>query len=107
MVGSRLSVRWLLAITLLIGFDCAAMIRAIQQGHAARSVTEYAVGFGLVLLVLNVLIVGLGRYFARMGRGPGGQRLLVTPSPVVIAGLYLAMIAVAILSVLFLSSGRF
>jgi hypothetical protein len=62
---------------------------------------EYAVGFGLVLLLLNLLLVGLGWSFAR-----SGGRWRSTPSPALIAGLYLAVMSLAILSVLFLS-GRF
>ena len=97
----RFSTRWLILAVALLGFDLAAMTRAIQQGRAAHAVMEYAVGFGLVLLLLNLLLVGLGWSFAR-----SGGRWRSTPSPALIAGLYLAVMSLAILSVLFLS-GRF
>jgi hypothetical protein len=97
----RGSTRGLILAVALLGFDLAAMTRAIQQGRAAHSLFEYAVGFGLVLLLLNLLLIGLGWSFAR-----SGGRWMSTPSPALIAGLYLAVMSVAILSVLFLS-GRF
>ena len=103
----RISARGMIVAVAVVGFDLAAMTRAVQQGRAAHAVAEYAMGFGLVLLVLNLIILGLGFYFAKRADGPPGSRLLATPSPMVIAGLYLAVLALAILSVLFLTSGRF
>ncbi len=103
----RFSTRGLILGVAILGFDAAAMTRAIRQGHAAGSVGAYAAGFGLFLLVLNLLLLGLGAYFARTAGGRSGRRWTATPSPVVIVGLYLAVLALAILSVLFLSSGLF
>ncbi len=103
----RWSIRSLLLAMVLVGFDCAAMIRAVQQGRLAHSVVEYAAGFGAILLVFNVLVGAFAAYFGRIARRPAGQRWVVSPSPTVIAGLYLAMVAAAVLSVLFLSSGLF
>ena len=100
----RFSTRGLILAVAVVGFDLAAMTRAVQQGRAAHAVAEYAVGFGLVLLILNLVLLGLWWSFAT---GPTGRRGVAcsTPSPVVIAGLYLAVLALAILSVLFLTRG--
>ena len=107
MARSRPSIRGLIAAVALIGFDAAAMTRAVQQGRAVHSVKEYAIGFGLVLLVLNLVVLGLLIYFSRNVEGPKGSRLNATPSPLIIMALYAAVLAIAILSVLFLSSGLF
>ncbi len=101
------SVRWLILATLVAGFDLAAMIRAVRQGRASHAVAEYAVGFGLVLLVANALVIWLAAYFAGVARRPEGQRLTSAPPPSVMAGLYALMVAGAVLSALFLTLGRF
>jgi hypothetical protein len=107
MASFRISTRGLILAVAVIGFDAATMTRAIQQGRAVGSVREYVLGFGLVLLVLNLVLLAIGASFIRAAGGPIGQRwLAATPSPALIAGLYLAVLAFAILSVLFLS-GRF
>ena len=103
----RISTRGMIAAVAIVGFDLAAMARAFQQGRAAHTVASYVIGFGLVLLILNLIVLGLILDYARIGDSTGGSRLLSTPSPIVIVGLYLAVLAIAILSVLFLSSGRF
>jgi hypothetical protein len=102
----RFSIRGLIVAVAVLGFDAAAMTRAVQMGRKVHSLTEYALGFGLVLLLLNAVAFGLYRFFARAARGPRG-RLRETPSPVLMAGVYLAVLSLAILSVLFFSSGRF
>ncbi len=106
----RWSIRSSLLALPLVGLDGAAMVRAVQQGRAAHAVVEYAAGFGAVLLGFNALVIALAGYFARIARiarRPAEGRWVVSPSPVVSFGLYLAMVAAAVLSVLFLSSGRF
>jgi hypothetical protein len=104
----RVSVGSLMAVVAVVGFDAACMARAIHQGRLAHSVREYAVGFGLVLLVLNLDVAALLAWYARAPRAPGRRgRLASTPPPLVIAGAYLATLATAILSVLFLGSGLF
>jgi cytochrome b561 len=103
----RISTRGLIVAVAVVGFDAAAMVRAVQQGRAAHSVVEYAVGFGLVLLFLNIVGLGLYSFLAKRADDKSGSRLLATPSPLLMIGLYLAVLALAILSVLFFSSGRF
>ena len=107
MAGSRFSIRSMIVAVAVVSFDVAAMARALQQGRAAHAVRDYAIGFGLVLLLLNLDIAGLVTYYARVPRSANGRRLNSTPPPMVIAGTYLAVLAVAILSVLFLSSRPF
>jgi hypothetical protein len=107
MGGLRISLRTLIFIVAIVGFDAAAMARALHQGRLAHSVREYAIGFGLVLLVLNLDIFAILLYYAKRADAASGSRLSSTPPPLVIAGTYLAVLAVAILSVLFLSSGLF
>ncbi len=101
---SRFSMRALMVAVAVVGFDAAAMARAVHQGRLAHAVREYAIGFGLVLLVVNLDVFALSIYYARAARD---RRLNSTPPPMVIAGIYLAVLAVAILSVLFLSSRPF
>ena len=103
----RISIRGLIVAVAVAGFDAAAMIRAVQQGRASHATFEYAVGFGLVLLVLNVVVLGLSIALSRPVEGATGSRLRATPSPMVILGCYVAVLAMAILSVLFFLSGRF
>ena len=104
----RISTRGLIVAVGIVGFDLAAMTRAVQQGRAAHSVGSYVLGFGLVLLILNLIVLGLVLYYARMGASTRGSRLLATtPSPIVIVGFYVAVLAFAILSVLFFTSGLF
>ncbi|WP_435008495.1 hypothetical protein P12x_005703 [Tundrisphaera lichenicola] len=100
--GLQFSTRGMMLLVGLLGFDAAVLARAYQQGRVVHSAPEYTFGFGLVLLVLNLVLFGLWRHFARARAG--GWR--ATPSPMLIAGLYLAVMAFGILSVLFLS-GRF
>ncbi len=102
----RLSIRGMLLAVAILGFDAAAMTRAVQMGRKVHSLTEYAAGFGLVLLLLNAVAFGLYRYFTTTPRGPKG-RLNERPSPILMVGVYLAVLSLAILSVLFFSSGRF
>ena len=103
----RISTRALIVAVAVIGYDAAAMTRAVQQGRAAHAVAGYATFFGLILLVLNLVALGLFVYFAGKSGGPPGSRLRSTPSPVVIVALYVTVLAFAILSVLFFTSGRF
>jgi cytochrome b561 len=103
----RISTRGLIVAVAVVGFDVAAMTRAVKLGRAAHSVREYAIGFGLVLLVLNLVVLGLLAALSKKAGVPKGGRLNMTPSPLVILGFYVAVLAVAILSVLFLTSGRF
>ena len=107
MERSRFSIRSLIVGVAIIGFDAAAMTRAVQQGRLAHAVREYAIGFGLVLLALNVVVFALLAYYSRAARSSSGGRLNSTPPPLVMVGTYLAVLAVAILSVLFLSSRPF
>ncbi len=102
-----LSIRGLIVAVAVVGFDAAAMTRAVQQGRAAHAVKEYALGFGLVLLILNLIVLGLFLYYANRTDLPRGSRLTSTPPPLVILGFYVALLGFAILSVLFLTSGRF
>ncbi len=103
----RFSIRTLIVVVAIVGLDAAAMARALYQGRLAGSVREYAIGFGTVLLVLNLDVLAILTYYARAPRSASGSLLNSTPPPLVIAGTYLAVLAVAILSVLFLSSGLF
>ena len=103
----RISTRGMIVAVAVVGFDIAAMTRAVQQGRLAHSVKEYAVGFGLVLLLLNLIVLGLFLYYAKRTDLPKGSRLNSTPPPLVILGVYVALLGFAILSVLFLTSGRF
>jgi hypothetical protein len=103
----RISTRALIVAVAVIGFDAAAMTRAVQQGRAAHSVVGYATFFGLVLLVLNLVVAGLFAYYATKDPGLPGSRLRSTPPPLVILGFYVAVLAFAILSILFLTSGLF
>ena len=103
----RFSIRGLIVAVAVIGFDAAAMTRAVQLGRAVHSVKEYTVGFGVVLLILNLVVLGLFAFFSKQVDGPKGSRLNSTPSPLVIMALYMAVLAIAILSVLFFTSGQF
>jgi len=103
----RFSTRGLIVAVAIIGYDAAAMIRVVQQGRAVHSLREYVIGFGAILLILNLVVLGLYIYFSKRADASTGSRLLATPSPVIIAGLYMAVLAFAILSILFFTSGRF
>jgi uncharacterized membrane protein YidH (DUF202 family) len=107
MKPGRFSIRGLMVALAIIGFDLAAMARAIVLGRKVHDVQSYALGFGLVVLVLNLLVFGLYVYFARRADLPRATRLTSTPPPLVMFSLYVVVLAVAILSVLFLTSGRF
>jgi uncharacterized membrane protein YidH (DUF202 family) len=102
---SRISLRAMIIAVAIIGFDSAVMIRAIQRGRAVHSLRDYAIGFGVILLVLNLDVLALLLYYARRADTTKSSRLRSTPPPLVIMGTYLAVLAIAILSVLFLSSG--
>lgn len=103
----QFSTRALIAIVAVVGFDAAAMSRALHQGRAAHAVPAYLIGFGLVLLILNLVGLGLMGYLARSRESVPGGRLNATPPPLVILALYVGVVALAILSVLFFSSGLF
>jgi hypothetical protein len=103
----RFSIRGLILAVAVVGFDAAAMIRAFRMSRTPREVSDYVTGFGLVLLLLNLLIFGLHRYFAGRADLPASARLNSRPPVMVMFGLYAAVLSVAILSVLFLSSGKF
>ena len=97
-----------MVVVAVVGFDAATMARALHQGRLAHSVREYVIGFGLVLLLLNLDVFALLAYDRGKARGTSsGSRLTSSPPPLVMAGTYLAVLAVAILSVLFLTSGLF
>lgn len=100
----RLSIAGLVVAVAVAGFDLAAMANAVRLGRLAHSVREYVVGFGLALLVFNAVVVALAFALARQRRG---GRLSMTPSPPMILGFYLAVMMLAILSVLFFTKGRF
>ena len=102
----QFSIGGLIVAVAVVGFDVAAMARAVQLGRKVHSPTEYAIGFGLVLLLLNAVGFGLYRFFTK-GAGGSKGRLRETPSPILMVGVYLAVLSIAILSVLFFSSGRF
>jgi cytochrome b561 len=101
------STRGMIVAVAVVGFDAAAMIRAVQQGRLVHSLKEYAIGFGSVLLVLNLIVLGLFLYYAKRADLPKGSRLNSTPPPLVVLAFYVAVLGFAILSVLFLTSGRF
>jgi hypothetical protein len=103
----RFSIRALIVVVAVAGFDAASMARALHQGRLAHSVRDYVLGFGLILLVLNLDVLALLIYYARAPRSAGGPRLRSTPPPLVVGGFYLAVVGVAILSVLFLSARPF
>jgi hypothetical protein len=103
----RLSIRGLIVAIAILGFDAASMARAYRLGQAAHATKDYLTGFGLVLLVLNLLVFALYTYFARRADQPKASRLNSTPPPWVMFGLYTTVLAIAILSVLFFTSGRF
>lgn len=106
MARSRFSIRGLIVVVAVAGFDLAAIARAVRLGRAAHDVAGYVVGFGLVLLILNGVILGLLRFFAKRGDLSRAERLSAPPPPLVILGLYAAVLSLAILSVLFFTSGR-
>jgi hypothetical protein len=101
------SIRALIVVVAVAALDAASMARALHQGRLAHSVREYAIGFGLVLLVLNLDVLALLLYYSKRAWATTGGRLNSTPPPLVIAGFYVAVLSVAILSVLFLTKGRF
>jgi cytochrome b561 len=103
----QISTRGLIIVVAVVGFDVAAMTRAVHQGRLAHSVVQYAVGFGLVLLLLNLDVLGLSLYYAKRADSPKGGRLNSTPPPLIMMGFYVAVLTIAILSVLFLTSGLF
>jgi uncharacterized membrane protein len=91
----------------VVGFDAAVMARAFRLGRMVHDVATYTIGFGSVLVVWNLLLFGLFRYYAKRVDRPVESRLKSTPPPLVIFGLYAAVVGLAILSVLFFTSGRF
>jgi hypothetical protein len=106
----RFSIRGLMVAVVIVGFDIAAMTQANRQVRAGHAGIEVVYGFGLVLLFLHFVGFGLYRYFASFARAwgsPASSRLTATPHPLVIFGLYGAVLAIAILSALFFTSGRF
>jgi cytochrome b561 len=103
----RISTRGLIIAVAVVGFDLATMTQAFKRGQLAHSVVEYAIGFGLVLLLLNLDVLGLYLYYAKKTDSPKGSRLSSTPSPLVILGFYVAVLTIAILSILFFTSGLF
>lgn len=107
MTRPRFTIRALIVAVAVVGFDVAAMSRAVRQGRLAHDVTHYAVGFGLVLLLLHAVVFILYRQFANRPKGSMAKSLRGTPSPLILVFSYLTVVALAILSVLFLTSGRF
>jgi hypothetical protein len=110
MTRFRFSIRGLMVAVVIVGFDIAAMTQANRQARAGHAGIEVVYGFGLILLFLHFVGFGLYRYFAAFVKAwgsPESTRLKSTPPPLVIFGLYAAVLAIAILSVLFFTSGRF
>ena len=99
----RLSTRGLLLLTLLLGFDAAVMVRAYQHGRMAYAVRGYLLTFGLILLVFNLVALRLA---TALGRLPKAGALSQPASPMVILGLYLAVLTLPILAILFIAPGR-
>jgi uncharacterized membrane protein YidH (DUF202 family) len=105
----KTSIRSLMVAVAVVGFDAAVLARAYNQGRLARAVPDYLLGAGVALLILNGVALGVFATLARR-RARGGSTaglLAMTPSPLMIVGLYVVVMMVAIVSVLFLSSGLF
>ena len=103
----RLSIRGLVVLMAVVGFNLAVMIRAYQHGRWAGSLTGYLVGFGLVLLLFNLGLIQLGLTISR-AKGRSTVALLSSRvSPMVMLSVYLAVLAIPILAILFLRPGTF
>ena len=107
MESLRLSVRSLVGLMAVVGFDLAVLVRAYQHGRWAGSVMGSLVGFGLVLLLFNLGLIQLGWSFARLKELPVGERLSSRVSPSVMLAVYLAVLSIPILAILFLRPGPF
>lgn len=105
----KTTTRALMVAVAVVGFDAAVMARAYHHGRLVRAVPDYLIGAGVALLILNgaafAVVAALAR--RRAGDRSTGGLLSMTPSPLMIVGLYVVMMMVAIVSVLFLSSGLF
>ena len=86
----------------IIGFDLAVLTRAYQLGRASGSAEPYLIGFGVVLLLTNLLGLQLGRAVVRLRRVSPAEWLSEQVTPAVMLALYLLAMAVPILAILFL-----
>ena len=103
----RLSIRGMVGLIAVVGFDLAVLVRAYQHGRWAGSVSGYLVGFGLVLLLFNVILIRLALSFARVKALPTARLLATRVSPSVMLAIYLAVLAIPILAILFYRPGTF
>jgi len=103
----RLSIRGLCLLTLALGFDSAVLVRAYQHGRMAGAERGYLLTFGLILALFNLLGLKLARSLAAIAQLPRGERLTEPASPMVILGLYLAVLTLPILVVVLYAPGRF
>ena len=103
----RVSIRGLMLALLVLGYDMAALGRAWRMGQLEGDAAGYLRNFGLVLLALNLMVFALAGYFVRRARLSRDQRRFSAVNPLVMLGLYLTLLSFAVLSVLFVTSGRF
>ncbi len=103
----RISIRGLSLLTLALGFDSAVMVRAYQHGRMAGATRGYLLTFGLILALFNLLGLKLAFSLAALGQFPRGERLTQPASPMVILGLYLAVLLLPVLAIVFYAPGRF
>ena len=100
----KTTTRSLMVAVAVVGFDAAVMARAYHQGRLVRAVADYLLGAGVALLILNgavfAVVAALARRRAR--GGSAGGLLATNPSPLMIVGLYVAVMMVAIVSVVYL-----
>ena len=103
----RLSVRALVGLVAVVGFDLAVLIRASQHGRLAGSAGGYVVGSGLVLLLFHLGLVRLRLSLGRLGGGSLAERLSSRAPVEVMLVADLMVLAVPMLAILFYSPGTF
>jgi hypothetical protein len=103
MGGLRVSIRTLMFLVAFVGLDTVAIRRFARRAFAGHAGIEVVIGFGLVLLVLNFVILGLVTALSKKVRVADGGVANIPPTSLMIVGFYATLLAVAILSFLFLA----
>lgn len=103
----RLNIRALVAVTAVVSFDLAVLIRAYQHGRLAGSAGAYLAVFGAVLLLFNLGLVQLRLSWGRLRGGSLAERLSGRVPVEVMLVAYLMVLAVPILAILFFRPGTF
>lgn len=97
----RISLERVAVLIALVGFNLAVVIRAYQRGRQAGAVVGSLFGFGLVLLVFNMVLVQIGWSAIEVKRTRTGDRWLLLVLSVLPVALSLAILTLPVLAGLF------